>query len=361
MQSKILNRGKSQNFPLKQYSKRNDLGKVQTPMQQHPLHDWLLDNGFKQWALEGRNDTFWRQWLAEHPEHREEAETLRILLMAMERSASNMEKTTENNLWAQVNEKTEHQLGGGITRRLWVRYAAAAAIIGVLAVAGLWQFRSTTVDSQTAFGETRTLTLPDGSTVTLNSNSSVRYDKHWPEGQTREIWLKGEAFFEVNERGTVRKDKFIVHTGDADVEVLGTKFNVNSHREITKVALQSGKVKLSSVSNPETVTLAPGDLALYDTKAKTFKVERANVAAQSSWKDRKLVFNNTSLREIGAIIEDSYGLKVAIADESLAQRRVNGEIPISNKTALLKALEQLYNLKITPGTKNTLLFETIEE
>jgi transmembrane sensor len=328
--------------------------------QQQPLHDWLLDHGFKQWALEGQNDAFWQEWLTGHPEHRDEAETLRQLVVAMHRTGMQLAPDTENHLWAQVRQQTGRELGGAITRRLWVRYAAAA-IVGLLALVGLWQFRSTEANFQTAFGETRILTLPDGSTVTLNSNSSVRYAAQWPVGRTREIWLKGEAFFEVNERGTVRKDKFIVHTADAHVEVLGTKFNVNSHREVTKVALQSGSVKLSSNDRPETVMLTPGDLALYDPKAKTFKVERANVTAQSSWKERKLLFNNTSLREIGLIIEDTYGLKVTIADEQLAQRRVNGEIPIRDKAILFQALEQLYNLNITQTDKNNLTIAETNE
>ena len=172
--------------------------------------------------------------------------------------------------------------------------------------------------------------------------------KNWKVGHDREVKLHGEAFFEINEQGQVKRDKFTVHTGGVDVEVLGTKFNVNNFRELTKVVLQSGKVKLSSRGAGQSpVYMQPGEKVNFDSKRGRFKIEKVNPAIYSSWKDNKFIFENTTLHEIALMIEDKYGLKVNIISPGLASRKVSGEILIGGKETLFKALETLYQLKIT--------------
>ncbi|MCU0353968.1 MAG: DUF4974 domain-containing protein [Cytophagales bacterium] len=77
----------------------------------------------------------------------------------------------------------------------------------------------------------------------------------------------------------------------------------------------------------------------------------------AAWRSKKLVFDNTSLAEVAAILEDTYGAKVLLSDEKLRERRVSGEINAEEKEALLKALATLYNLDINEQTDKTIVIK----
>src|SRR5690606_8958967 len=114
---------------------------------------------------------------------------------------------------------------------LWRR--VAAVFVGATLMGLLYYFFMTapsTVYYATDFGEIQTITLPDGSKATLNGNSTLQISENWEE--SREVWLDGEAFFEVkkipeksSQPGALRGKKFLVHTHHLAVEVLGTTFN----------------------------------------------------------------------------------------------------------------------------------------
>lgn len=141
----------------------------------------------------------------------------------------------------------------------WV-YRVAAAFIGILLVAAVsfLYLREETIRYETAYGQLRVIVLPDSSRVTLNGNSTLRYQADWealPIGNTREVWLEGEGFFEVTEvvLSAQSMAKFVVHTPQLDVEVVGTKFNVTNRRHQTQVVLSSGQVKLHERGREEEI------------------------------------------------------------------------------------------------------------
>jgi ferric-dicitrate binding protein FerR (iron transport regulator) len=229
----------------------------------------------------------------------------------------------------------------------------------LLLAAGLgWWFglRQPLVEVRTAYGETQRVTLPDGSLAVLNSNSRLAYHADWPQGSAREVDLEGEAFFAVEKRGpNHQRDRFVVHTAQVDVEVLGTKFNVDSRRPATKVVLEEGRVKLANRAQTTSAELAPGQLAAYDPATRRFALQRVNTRRYAAWKDRKLVFDDTPLAEVATILADTYGLEVVLADTALAQRRISGEIAATEKESLLKALGLVYDLRIVQqGTTLTI-------
>ena len=128
-----------------------------------------------------------------------------------------------------------------------VRVVAAAACIAAFGF-GIWWIGARTgrpqyASERTGYGEMKTIVLPDSSVVILNSNSSLRIPEQWSDAEGRQVWLEGEAYFQVQKQpATVRK--FVVHTRQVDVEVLGTKFNVNTRRQQAVVSLEEGKVRL---------------------------------------------------------------------------------------------------------------------
>ncbi|RSK41254.1 DUF4974 domain-containing protein [Hymenobacter perfusus] len=233
--------------------------------------------------------------------------------------------------------------------RRWRYWAAAAATAGLLTAGGLWWQTQPPVSSRnytTAYGEMRRLHLPDGSQVTLNGNSSIRYAVNVPDGQPREVWLNGEAYFSV--RHLPSHQRFVVHTnGGFNVEVLGTKFTVFRRREESRVVLLSGKVRVdfTDTTHPD-VVMKPGELVeTQGPKANTVVYKPVQTDTYAAWKDAKLVLDNTSITDLATRLHDTYGLDVTIATPSLKERRMTGTVPVRDLDLLLRALEETFQLK----------------
>lgn len=228
--------------------------------------------------------------------------------------------------------------------RPWLRVAASIAVI--VAISVFWgQYREEDRTIKTAYGQQKTIQLPDQSIVVINGNTTLQYAAEWDEGMDREVWMDGEAFFEVVHGEN--DEKFVVHTDNGmDVQVLGTKFNVKSRRGKTEVMLQEGKVRLDVESTEQmaSITLQPGELAtLQDSR---LSKERIKAAEYSSWKDHKLIFNKTSLREVARILEDTYGMEVVFEDQALADRKLSGEISSDDVTDILNAIRETFDISV---------------
>ncbi|MDO7845496.1 FecR domain-containing protein [Hymenobacter sp. M29] len=245
---------------------------------------------------------------------------------------------------------------------MWRRWAAAAAVAGTLLAGGGWLYSHRAAAPQeyaTAYGQTSTLQLPDGSSVTLNGHSTLRYPTAWVPGKPREVWLDGEAYFAVQHQAD--NQRFVVHTlGGFSVEVLGTKFTVVQRRTQGRVVLLSGKVRVSfdDKRQPD-VVLAPGDLV--DTRetapAKLEVTARRNVptAPYASWKDNMLVLDGTTIAELANRLEDTYGLQVIVATPELNERKVTGTVPVQDLDVLLQSLEETFHIRaVRQGNRLTL-------
>lgn len=127
----------------------------------------------------------------------------------------------------------------------WRRWAAAAAVAGAVLGGGSWLRTHRAPATQalaTAYGQTRTLQLADGTRITLNGHSTLRYPAAWTPGRPREVWLDGEGYFAVQHQAD--NQRFVVHTtAGFHVEVLGTKFTVSRRRDQGRVVL-SGKARV---------------------------------------------------------------------------------------------------------------------
>ncbi len=237
-------------------------------------------------------------------------------------------------------------------KRRWLSMPLKAAAVFTGAIAccfGAWQLylHSNTVMLKTGYGEVRTVTLPDNSVVTLNGNSSLKYNKHWGASKDRELWIEGEAFFDVK---PVAHQPFLVHTTHhINVEVLGTTFNVLDREDRMQVVLNTGKVRLSSnrAVMAQPVVMQPGDLVEYKEKTPAYVKKNINAAQYASWKNHKLEFHNTDLGAVTRILQETYGIQVIVKDTSLLHQQFSGTVPSQNADMLLEGLSQLFDLKIT--------------
>ncbi|HWB91854.1 MAG TPA: FecR domain-containing protein, partial [Puia sp.] len=241
-------------------------------------------------------------------------------------------KAVEAAIRQQENGRT--RIGRGRVVRL-VRVLSVAACLTAISF-GVWWIGARTGHLQysqirTGYGEIKNIMLPDSSVVTLNANSTIRIPEDWSDVSGRQVWLEGEAYFQVQKKpATVAK--FVVHTRQVDVEVLGTKFNVNVRREQAVVSLEEGKVKLSvhgkdsAVLEKRTaVILRPGQVVRIDAAEHATINDDKDVAARSGWTRHEFHFDNTRLKDIAGMIEDTYGYKMEAEDTSMLNIAVSGD------------------------------------
>lgn len=235
-----------------------------------------------------------------------------------------------------------------LTPRIWYRAAAVAGI--VLGSIALWLFirQNQAVTYATGYGEVRTFTLPDNSTVTLNANSSLRYAPDWNSEVPREVWLDGEVYFSVIH--TQNDQPFLVHVTDAlRVEVLGTAFNVKDRRHRAEVVLTTGKVKLSVQKNQagsQTLAMQPGELVAFAEADQTLRKKRVDPKNYAAWRDHKMIFDQMTLQELARQLEDIYGVSITIEGDRLANTTLTGAFPTHNLEIILSSLPTIVAMEI---------------
>jgi transmembrane sensor len=230
------------------------------------------------------------------------------------------------------------------------KWWAAAAIIFLTSL-GVWQYYSHTTRKlvlQTAYGETRQDVLPDGSQVMLNANTTLDY-KNWREGSDREVWVTGEAFFHVKK--TAQKTKFIVHTGNFDVVVTGTQFNVINRSNRNNVLLKEGSVTVQH--NGRELNMKPGDYIEFNKTG--IQRKAVNTAPILAWTEHKLIFYNTPMTEVASLVNELYGIKVTLANEACLKDSITGFMPNDNLDVFMQALEALSKYDVLKLDKEILI------
>lgn len=167
------------------------------------------------------------------------------------------------------------------------------------------------------------IVLSDNSHVYLNAGSSLRYPVNFIPGKKRQVYLEGEAFFDVSKD---TDHPFVVTSGNMDVEVLGTKFNVNAYPEETNIntVLVEGSVRLNTNEIEEnrdaSVLLEPGHMAQWDQKTKSAQTEEVDTELYTGWMQGKLVLRGMRFKDILKKLERHYGVSIQNKNKKLENR-----------------------------------------
>lgn len=180
-----------------------------------------------------------------------------------------------------------------------------------------------------------TITLPDGTSVWLNSQSSLTFPVAF-KGAERKVSLTGEAYFEVAKN---KHMPFIVHTGNADVKVLGTHFNVKAYQEdnAIKTTLLEGSVSLSNSSS--SALLVPGEQGVAEVAGGKITQKKVNINEVMAWKSGYFIFRGDDIHDIMKQISRWYDVDVEYRG-NISNIKFGGTYS-KNKdiTELLKGLE----------------------
>jgi len=224
----------------------------------------------------------------------------------------------------------------------------AAALFLLLAIPTYFFFRHFNAPAEmtlTATTDIAERTLPDGTTVTLNTGATMTCPSRF-EGSFRKVTLQGEAWFEVAHDKT---KPFIVAAGNARIRVVGTSFfvNTNTSKANEEIILSSGIVKVYYENNPEKVaTLYPGDKAeLYAAGDAIIKTTNQDVNFLA-WKTKHLVFNNTPLNEVAALLTRVYHTSVRLSDDRLSDCRITTTFDRQSLESVLNVLKATLDLQV---------------
>ncbi|NJN27617.1 MAG: DUF4974 domain-containing protein [Cyclobacteriaceae bacterium] len=246
--------------------------------------------------------------------------------------------------WPFVHTLTQNQSqsrSGAVIRIFpWLARIAAAIIlvIGITYIfnhktssssddLALYAMLATDADSQ------KSITLPDGTLVTLNKKSELLYPEYF-DGSTRSVYLKGEAFFDVKKN---TEKPFVIYSGNTKTSVLGTKFNLRAYSDEHEIRLTvlSGRVAFALADDKEKVIVEPGGMAVLSG---SFGAIRQGLNADAnflSWKTKKLSFNQEKLPALIDALQRHYGVLISIDDDASKQCTFTGDF---EETSLENAL-----------------------
>lgn len=234
----------------------------------------------------------------------------------------------------------------GVTRRFSTRVflgmagVAAAALIAVVAKPDLFVPGNPEIIATTA-GERRDVTLADGSTVHLNTNTKLSVTM---TAQTRSVRLEqGEAMFNV---APDTAHPFQVAVGDRTVRVVGTAFNVLRHDGQITVTVEHGKVNVSDHAAGDEVPLTDGDQYAAREGARAYQVAKIDPAIVTAWRNGRVVFMNAPLSEVATNLSRYYGRPVVVQDPEVAALRFSGILKIEDQMTTVRRLEALLPITV---------------
>ena len=348
---------------------------------QFTVRDFVLDDAFRRWVFQPNEpgETFWQTFLLTHPEQQATIDEATAILLNLGVRYDDLTDASQQRIRQVLERAASARRFDDHPQRyrnpvptfiqplsVWKKrrftWQAAASLTGLLLIAGVSVWYALTPKQQrihTAFGENRSVILPDGSTVLLNGNSTISFTNDWADKQRREVWLDGEGFFKVTRKQTgANQVKFVTHTAGLDITVLGTQFNVNSRRGNTAVMLVEGRVLLSrpgwvqpgeagpGASQSRVVEMKPGQYASAQPSIETVEVRNEKPQIHTAWTQRELVFENTALRDIAQQLRDTHGLEIVFEDNDLASRRFTGNLTNESTETLLTTLSLTFDLTV---------------
>lgn len=217
-----------------------------------------------------------------------------------------------------------------LQNRNWAMAASLLLLMGLSFFVYQSSVNTITKQYTTKPGEHAEIMLSDGTKIWLNAGSRLKYPAQF-KGDTREVYLTGEAFFDVAKD---KKYPFIIHTDKMDTKVLGTSFNVQAYPDHTtqEVSVLTGRVNVKSTITDENVYVTPGQKVVFKSKSNKLKAfTDIPVNSISLWRKNIIVFEEAPLPEVIATINRNYNVTIEVGNKNLNNLKISAyfkELPV---------------------------------
>lgn len=238
---------------------------------------------------------------------------------------------------------------------------AAAVLLPVFVIISLYLYHENTIllsreiVVETGKAERAGVILPDGTTVSLNSESRLVYLPKSYNEKERNIRFAGEGYFHVKQN---KDNPFFINAQGLQVKVLGTTFNllVRETDRTAELALEEGCVSLLSTSTNEQVVLNKNQKAILDYSTGNITVVyEESIEDRSAWRHGDMVFRNTLLSQVIRTIEENYNVRIKIKAKNFLDDPFTGTLPVNDLNEVLEVIERSYHLKAEINGKEILL------
>ncbi|MEM9328657.1 MAG: FecR domain-containing protein [Bacteroidota bacterium] len=328
------------------------------------LEDFLTDEFFVSWVHnpDPSSDHFWENWLKQHPD--------KVLLIREARTIVQSvgykhQYRPEAGDYLEVLEKIHQKKHSKLhhqykhQNRRWLGMAAAVLLllVGSYLVYEFQPEASPVVAEEpekplireVPFGQKLTVTLPDGSIIKLNSGTTFWYNPQEYGRSQRDVFLKGEAFFDV------KRDKtrpFRVFSKEVVTQVLGTTFNIRAYEQDdqVRIAVASGKVSTYSDSRADqsqAEVFRPGELSLFNLEGGSHTRLSFDPVEEYGWKDDALVIKDQTFEDVVQSLEKWYGATFIIDQHVSVDGKFSGTFRDESLENVIKGLGFLSKMNVT--------------
>ena len=286
-------------------------------------------------------------WLREKAENQRYFEQFRLIWRQSEVLAHES-TVNETEAWNRFKSRVEPDVPViSLHNRTWFGLLKIAAILFLFAGAGwfIYLFTSQNVASEQitvrSKAQTLTDTLPDGSVVTLNKNSSISYQQDFTKDDTRKLILKGEAFFEVEPD---KNKPFIIHVNDVTVTVVGTSFNIKGNVVKTEVIVETGLVKVGKATRE--IMVRPNESVSVLNGNKDLVKQKTEDEFYDYYKIKKFVCSNTPLWKLVEKLNEVYQADIVIEGENLRNKKINTTFEQNSLPVILGVISETFDIKV---------------
>lgn len=320
--------------------------------QYREIEDFLADESFRLWMMSKKDTGGWEEWTLEHPERAKLVEEARLWLLAMKVPQDDLSQEQVDNAlhatWIKIEEKEQdrkmEQKLIQLWNTTWFRKIAAVLVFGLLSV---YVYNNYLVKERDYYNyneivnslyndglleqinnsnKPQIVTLSDGSSVLLQPKSKLSYPKIFI-GNERNVYLSGEAFFEISKNP---KKPFFVHANEIVTKVVGTSFRIKAYvnESNVEVLVRTGKVKVISEKagsklNQKEIVLLPNQALRFVRKDRTFDkitditMDKSFSGSVGSIEQLSFEFTDIPVAQIFKTIEQAYSVEIDFPKQEL--------------------------------------------
>jgi len=283
-------------------------------------------------------------WLTNDPDHLKYFEQLK-LTWTLSKNLLTTATADENKAWQQF-QKLIRKPGLKISvfrRYKWVSIAALFIVVVGAGLLYLLSSEKSPIQNQivrTGNGVLRN-TLSDGSVVTLNKNSVLRYPEKF-NGKTRNASLKGEAFFLISPD---KKRPFIIEANGVMVKVIGTSFNVHTTDTTIEVIVETGVVQVGK--NNKTIELRPGERLITNARDSVLIKEQERDQLYKYYRSNEFVCDNTPLWKLVEVLNEAYHVNIVIEQKHLRNLPLTATFSNESLDHILEVISITFNITVS--------------